>query len=128
MNYTGLKNKTILFVEDDLLLGQMVERSFIAANVHAIWVQGGAEALEELEKEKIDLIVTDLMMSQMNGYELIQHIRKNKKTKNIPIVIFTNLAKRSEDIKKMQDLKILDYIVKSDTKLKDFIKKLDTFL
>lgn len=124
----GLKNKTILLVEDDLLLGQMIERRFLAANAHLIWAQGGEEAIEELKKETIDFIITDLMMSKMDGYELIQRIRKNKKTENVPIVIFTNLTKQPEDIKKMKDLKILDYIIKSDTKLKDLIKKLDAFL
>ena len=123
-----LKNKTILLIEDDLLVGKMYERYLLVAGARVIWAHDGKNGLEKLKKEKVDLVVTDLMMAKMDGYEVIQCIRKNKKTKNIPIIIFTNLTKRPEDVKKIQDFKIAEYIIKSDVTLKDLVKVISTVL
>lgn len=119
-----LTNKKILLVEDDSLIGEMYERLFSAAGAEIIWVQNGEEGLEILEKKTVDIIITDLMMPNMDGYELVQHLKKNKDTKDIPVVILTNLTDRPEDTKKIKKLGIAAYIVKSEIQLKDLLKKI----
>ena len=79
----------ILIVDDDLeslkLIGLMLQRRGyqIAA------AQGGAQALSKAESEQPDLIILDVMMPDMDGYEVTRRMRANKKTADIPIIMFT---------------------------------------
>ena len=123
-----LTNKKILLVEDDTLIGEMYKRCLTAAGAEILWALDGKIGLEILKKETVDFIITDLMMPRTDGYELVQNLKKNKDTKDIPVVILTNLTDRPEDTEKIKKLGVADYIIKSDIDLKDLIKKISTLL
>lgn len=123
-----LTNKKILLVEDDTLIGEMYKKCFAAAGAEVLWALDGKMGLEILKSETVDLIITDLMMPKMDGYELVQHLKKNKDMKDIPVVILTNVTDRPEDAKKIKKLGIAEYVVKSNTNLKDLIKKISVLL
>ena len=123
-----LTNKKILLVEDDTLIGEMYRRCFTVAGAEVLWALDGQTGLEILKRETVDFIITDLMMPKMDGFELIQNLKKNKDTKDIPVIILTNLTDRPEDTKKIKKLGVADYIIKSDIDLKDLIKKISTLL
>ena len=123
-----LTNKKILLVEDDTLIGEMYKRCLTAAGAEILWALDGKMGLEILKKETVDFIITDLMMPRMDGYELVQNLKKNKDTKDIPVIILTNLTDRPEDTEKIKKLGVADYIIKSDTDLKDLIKKISILL
>lgn len=84
-----LETLTLLYVEDDedtqksasLILEDYVQTLILANN--------GKEALEILQKQKVDIILTDILMPKMSGIELIKNIRNSKKNSQIPIVIAT---------------------------------------
>jgi diguanylate cyclase (GGDEF)-like protein len=103
------KNKTILVVDDtvsnlDILLD-------LLAPYDAIEVTNGKEALEVVHKEPIDLILLDIMMPHMDGYEVCKRLKENPQTQNIPIIFIT--AKTDEDsIEKAYDVGGSDYITK----------------
>lgn len=88
------KQQTILIVEDnDDLLSLMKSLLSRQYNVHTAY--NGNEGLEILEsKDKIDLIVCDIMMPVMDGVEMLRHIRKNPNYSNIPVIMLT--AKRND--------------------------------
>ncbi|WP_294963557.1 response regulator [Sulfurimonas sp.] len=71
----------------------------------------GKEALEAISHKKPDLIILDIEMPVMNGYETIQKLKENKKTKNIPVIFLTALSK-PDIIKKIFNLGASDYITK----------------
>ncbi|MCK5664747.1 MAG: response regulator [Thiotrichaceae bacterium] len=89
--------------------------------------QSGVIALNCLMKEKVDLIILDVQMAQMDGFETAKFIRSRKKSQNIPI-IFLTAAYKSDDFKrKGYELGACDYITKpidSDP----FIKKIKDYL
>ena len=124
----GLDNKTILLVEDDLSVGQTYERRFKIAGARVIWALNGVDGLQKLKGERVDLILADLMMPKMNGYEMIKRIREDPETKDIPIVILTNLNDRPEDIEKVKQLGVKEYIVKSDISLAELVERVSFHL
>lgn len=123
-----LTNKKILLIEDDTLVGEMYKNCFAAAGAKITWASDGKIGLEILKNETFDLIITDLMMPKMDGYELVQHLKKNKDTKDIPVIILTNLTDRPEDAEKIKKLGVVEYIIKSDIRLKDLVKKISALL
>ncbi|MDR2337918.1 MAG: response regulator [Deltaproteobacteria bacterium] len=83
-------SKKILIVDDDESMRHLTETILSANNFSIIQAADGWQALEMLKTHKLDLIITDLMMPQLNGYELIEKIRADPETKNIPIILVTS--------------------------------------
>ena len=77
----------ILVVEDDKDLNRFVSLSLCNMGYHVISCFDGVEALEKMDEEKFDLLLTDIMMPRMNGFELAESIRLTDKT--MPIVFMT---------------------------------------
>ncbi|MBP3464173.1 MAG: response regulator transcription factor [Clostridia bacterium] len=99
----------ILVVEDDKNLRKLIVTCLEKANYTVFESMNGERALELMDKEYIDLIVTDIMMPEMNGYELIKELREAKY--EVPILIIT--AKEDiEDKKQGFNLGADDYMVK----------------
>lgn len=99
----------ILVVEDDKNLRKLIVTCLEKANYTVFESMNGEEALDLMDKEYIDLIVTDIMMPEMNGYELIKELREAKY--EVPILIIT--AKEDiEDKKQGFNLGADDYMVK----------------
>ena len=106
------KLKCILCVEDEpemidlirLILGR---RGFEVKGAH-----GGVEGLEMIQKEKPDLILLDLMMPDMDGWEVYQQIKANEKTKNIPVIVVTAKAQSIDKVLGLHIAKVDDYIAK----------------
>ncbi|MFW5989820.1 MAG: response regulator [Campylobacterales bacterium] len=106
---TNTKKQTILVVDDtelnvDILMGILKKYDVIPA-------LSGTEALDVLEDESVDLILLDVVMPDMDGYELCQKLKENPDTKNIPI-IFITVKTTEEDIKKGFKLGAVDYVRK----------------
>jgi len=115
--------KTILLVEDDPLIIRVYQKRLIDEGYKVIAAFNGEEAVAQLTREKPDLILLDLMMPKMNGVEALKAFKKNEETKNIPVIILTNLEDRGEELEKAKKLGAVDYLVKSEIKLSDLSKK-----
>ncbi|MFA6136683.1 MAG: HD domain-containing phosphohydrolase [Sulfurimonas sp.] len=81
-------------------------------NIKSIEVLTAKEALNVLLTEKIDLILLDVQMPEINGFELAKMIKSNKKTKDIPIIFVTAVFKSEEFIKEGFEIGAVDYITK----------------
>lgn len=102
---------TVLVVEDNLDICQYLQ-SILQHNYQLIFANNGEEALHQLGRHsKVDLILTDLMMPVMDGFELIENLKSQDNYRNIPII---TLTARSEMADKLQALRIGvdDYLVK----------------
>lgn len=85
----GLTNKpTILLVEDNVELVDFV-RDILEPNYEVVVAYNGQEALVKLERVMPDLVVSDVMMPGMDGYELTQHLKTDLKTSHIPVMLLT---------------------------------------
>jgi len=104
-----MENKTILIVDDTVanldILGELLKKYDV------IDATNGEDALEILEDEKVDLILLDIMMPDMDGYEVCSRLKNNSNTKDIPIIFIT--AKTDEDsIEKAYEIGGIDYVTK----------------
>ena len=78
----------IFVVEDDADLNRVVSNSLRNAGYEVVSCYNGVEALEKMDEEKCDLLLTDIMMPRMNGFELAESVRSTDKT--TPIIFMTN--------------------------------------
>jgi chemosensory pili system protein ChpA (sensor histidine kinase/response regulator) len=115
-----------LIVDDSVSVRKFVS-SVLEKNKYAtVLTEDGPEALEQLRKEKFDIVITDLEMPKMHGFDLIKEIRSYKKYQNIPIVILTGRAgKKHKD--RGTELGANAYITKP-FKENDLLKSLEDFI
>ena len=81
-------------------------------DIKSIEVLGAKEALDVLLRDHVDLILCDVQMPDINGFELAKMIKSNKKTKHIPIIFVTAVFKSEEFVKQGFELGAIDYITK----------------
>ena len=104
-----MEDKTILIIDDTIINLNILEKLLVDYDI--IEATNGVDALAILEKESVDLILLDIIMPDMDGYEVCEKLRNNEKTKNIPIIFIT--AKSDEDsIEKAYDCGGSDYVTK----------------
>lgn len=78
---------TVLIVDDSSALREMIAGLLINAGMTILEAKDGAEAQKKIEVNTPDLVVLDIVMPNMNGYELTRWIKNNPKTKDVPVVI-----------------------------------------
>ena len=98
----------LLIVDDEKLIRDVIKTYAETENFEALEAENGLEALDVLKKEKVDLIILDIMMPKMDGMTFLEEI---KNTKNIPVII---LSARNEEYDKLRgfDLGTDDYLTK----------------
>ena len=101
---------TILIVDDNPDKLGLLEAAFSLAGYNVTTATDGDEALAAIESYQPDLVITDVMMPRMNGYELAQRIRANPLTKFIPVIMQTAASKRVEDLRRASEVGALGYI------------------
>lgn len=88
--------KVILVADDSPTIRKFVAVSLNMQGFEVITVNDGMEAVEKLPQSKIDLVITDLNMPNMDGYELIKAIRASDENAEIPIIILSSLSGSAE--------------------------------
>ena len=103
--------KKILVVDDEPSLVMMVESRLKANRYGVIIANNGIECLEKAQTEKPDLILLDIMMPEMDGFQTLEKLRENNQTKSIPVIMLTAKS-QLDDVNKAANLGVTDYIVK----------------
>jgi DNA-binding NarL/FixJ family response regulator len=97
MKDNGVKDhKRLLLIDDDPNLILLVQDYLVFKGYEVITAENGREALEVLDKEIPDMIICDVMMPEMDGYALVEHIRQDARTSWIP-VLFLSAKGQSQD-------------------------------
>lgn len=100
----------ILVVDDNPDKLELIEAALSLAGYQVTTASDGVEALAAIESYQPDLVITDVMMPRMNGYELAQRIRGNPVTKFIPVIMQTAAGRRAEDLRRASEVGALGYI------------------
>jgi diguanylate cyclase (GGDEF)-like protein len=100
----------ILVVDDNPDKLSLLEAALCLAGYSVTTATDGDEALAAIESYQPDLVITDVMMPRMNGYELAQRIRANPLTKFIPVIMQTAAGRRAEDLRRASEVGALGYI------------------
>ncbi len=117
----------ILVVEDDKFLRELINRKLQSENFETVLAIDGEVALELVEKEKPDIILLDLILPGINGFEVLTKIKENDKVKEIPVIILSNLGQK-DDIEKGMGLGANDYLVKAHFTPNEIIEKINQTL
>jgi len=114
--------KKVLVVDDEVELAKAIQVRLEHANYEVSVAHSGPEGLEKSQLEKPDLILLDVMMPGMDGFEVLNRLRINPETQHIPVVMLTAKGDTGSMFK-AHDLGSTDYFIKPfDTKeLLDFI-------
>ncbi len=101
----------ILSVDDSLTIRKIVRKALNPYDCDLIEAQNGSEGLAVAIKEKPDLIVLDITMPVMNGFEMLEKLREEKDLKDIPVIMLTAESGR-EAVTKIVMMGVHDYVVK----------------
>jgi len=119
--------KKILFIEDGVALQKTLGDVLRKENYEVISALNGEIGLRMALSQKPDLVLLDLILPKMDGFEVLKKLREDPETKEIPIIVLTNLQ-RMEDVDKALELGATAYLIKTQYKLKEVIEKVKKVL
>lgn len=113
----------ILVIEDELSLQKAIVDVLVINGYEAIGGGGdGEEGLHLAQSEKPDLILLDIILPKMNGFDVLTRLKADAATQPIPVIMLTNLES-SGDIEKALSLGAMTYLVKTNYELDDIVKR-----
>jgi DNA-binding response OmpR family regulator len=118
-------NKKIIIVEDERPMAKALSIKLQGEGYDVENAYEGDEFFEKIKGKNFDLILLDVMLPKMSGFDILEKLKKDGI--NTPVIISSNLS-QAEDIKKAKDLGAVDFVVKSNTSLVDFVEKIKSFL
>ncbi|WP_372369865.1 response regulator [Candidatus Uabimicrobium sp. HlEnr_7] len=125
--YKDNETPSILIVEDDQDMQEMMMRSLEKQGYTAIVAENGQSALQKIEKNVPDLILLDLLMPQMDGFEFLVKLRTDSQWQNIPVVVVSAKNITKEDREKLSG-SVQKIIEKSELSSDDLMKKISTLI
>lgn len=108
-----MESKKILSIEDDLFLSSLVSGKLIESGFSVITAITGGDGLAKAKSEHPDLILLDIMLPDMGGFEILEKLKADPETQPIPVIILSNLGGRDE-IEKGIKMGASSYLVKSN--------------
>jgi two-component system alkaline phosphatase synthesis response regulator PhoP len=117
--------KKILVVDDEKHIVRLVEVNLQRAGYEVVTAYDGVQALEVVKREKPDMIVLDVMMPRMNGFEVLKNLKASPETQEIPVIMLTAKA-QDQDIFKGWQSGVDSYLTKpfNPMELLTFVKRI----
>ncbi len=116
-------NKKILFIEDESALQKTFGEVLSQEGYEMISALDGEIGLRLAKEKKPDLILLDLILPKVNGFDVLKQLKEDKETKSIPVVVLTNLE-GMRDINKVIELGATTYLVKANYSLGEVVEKI----
>ncbi len=118
----------ILIVEDDKFLRDLLSaRLRKEKDIEVSVAEDGEEGLKKIKEEKPNLVLLDLIMPGIDGFEVLKKAKEDEEIKNIKIIVLSNLG-QEEEIKKALDLGAEDYLIKAHFTLEEILSKIRSYL
>lgn len=114
--------KKILIIEDDKFLIKAYKIKFMRAGFDVITATDGEMGMEIAKKEIPKMIILDIMLPKIDGFEFLKRMKKEEKIKDVPVIALSNLGQQ-EDKDKAISLGAKEYLVKADFSLEEIIEK-----
>jgi len=118
-------NKKLLLAEDERAIAKALQLKLSLSGFDVELVNNGEDALTAIKAKKFDLLLLDIMMPKMDGFTVMEEMKKMKN--KTPVIILSNLS-QEEDAKRAQELGAIDFFIKSNTPLTEIISKINKFL
>jgi DNA-binding response OmpR family regulator len=119
--------KTILIIEDEEVLASFLKRKLLRRGYRSIVAADGKEGLEKIKEIRPDLILLDVAMPKMDGFEVMEAKDRIEEIKDIPIIIISNSGQPVE-ISRAQKLGAKDWIIKTNFDPEEVVGKVEKIL
>ena len=119
--------KTILIIEDDKFLRDLIAKKLKKEGFDISEAIDGEKGLKKTKTEKPDLVLLDLILPGIDGFEVLAEIKKDSALIKIPIIILSNLGQK-DDIERGMKLGAVDYLIKAHFTPGEIIDKIKTIL
>lgn len=106
------KKYKILIVEDDSFLLSMYATKFELEGFEVLMAEDGEKGLNAAKKEMPDMILLDILLPKMNGFEVLKNLKADDKTKDLKVLLLTNLSQRAE-VDQGLDMGAVEYLIKA---------------
>jgi len=120
------KNK-ILIIEDDSFISDMYRMKMESEGFDVKVAEDGQKGLEQINLEKPDLVLLDVVMPKMDGFTVLQTIKEDPEIQDVPVVLLTNLGQK-DSVEKGLKLGALDYVIKAHFTPAEVVEKVREIL
>lgn len=117
-------NRKILIIEDDKFFRDIISKKLQKENFDVATASDGKEAFAYLESSIPNLIILDLILPGLDGYEILSILKKDKKTSGIPVIILSNLGQQ-EEIDRAKALGVTDFMIKINFTLEEIVGRVN---
>lgn len=117
----------IIIVEDEPMISEIYQKKFSESGFEVFAVDSGDQVLTMAQKEKVDVVLLDLIIPKMSGFEVLENLKSGKYNPNIKVIIFSNLSQK-EDREKAQKLGADGFISKADYTPSALVKEVQRLL
>lgn len=119
--------KTVLLIEDELPFRQIYRDGLRIAGYNVIEADNGKAGLELIAQQAPDLIILDLIMPELSGFDVLTQLKNNDQHKHIPIIVYSVMA-GNEDIERATKLGADDYTIKGVTPATEVVEKVKALI
>ena len=119
--------KNILIIEDDKFLRELIVQKIFKEGYNVSEAIDGEEGVKKIREEKPDLVLLDLILPGIDGFEVLTQIKNEPELSAIPIIILSNLGQK-EDVEKGMKLGAVDYLIKAHFTPGEIIDKIKAVL
>lgn len=116
------KRYVLLLIEDNPLLVGMYKTALEKKGLKVLFAHDGETGIRVAKKQKPEIVLLDLLMPGIDGFEVLKRLKKDKTTSNIKVIVLT-VAKDKQSQEKAKKLGAFDYLIKSDLKLQEIVKR-----
>lgn len=119
----------VLLVEDDSFLREICSKKLVKEGYSVYEALDGEQALELVNSVKPDIVLLDIILPAVDGFQILTQIKSSKdnKVKNVPVIMLSNLG-QDDDIKKAMDIGANDYLVKAHFTTEEIVEKIKSIL
>ncbi len=119
--------KKVVLVEDDSLMSGILATHLIGDGFTVISVTDGAKAFERIQVEQPDIVLLDIILPGIGGFDILQKLKQDESTKAIPVLILSNLGSK-EEMKRGIDLGAVGYLIKASTMVEEIVANMKNVL
>ena len=118
--------KTILIVEDDEFLREIMTKKLRRAGYEVLEAMSGERAMEAIKTKLPDLVLLDLILPGMDGFEVMSKLRQQEASAKLPIIVFSNYAEQ-ESIKRSKEFGVSMYLIKAELEPSDVLNRVNEY-
>jgi DNA-binding response OmpR family regulator len=117
----------ILIVEDDKFLRELIVQKILKEGYQAVEAINGEDGVAKAKEEKPDLMLLDLILPGIDGFEALRQVKESADTSSIPVIILSNLGQK-DDVERGMKLGAADYLIKAHFTPGEILAKIKSIL